>query len=96
MQENELIPAKEFCVHHHIEINFIHSLHQYGLIEIISNEEGEFLSADRLAELEKIIRLHYDLDVNMEGIDVVLHLLKQLEASQKELTELRNHLKFYS
>lgn len=95
MQEHELISAKEFCTHHEIEMEFIYSLQEYGLIEVIKNEDDDYLSSDNLIELEKIIRLHYDLNVNMEGIDVILHLLKQLEDAQKEMNELRNQLKFY-
>lgn len=95
MQEHELILASEFCVHHRVEMNFIYSLREYGLIQVISNEGNEYLSPDSLSELEKMVRLHYELDVNMEGIDVILHLLKQLEAAQKEAEELRNQLHFY-
>jgi chaperone modulatory protein CbpM len=95
MQEHELIPAQEFCSQHKVEINFIYSLQEYGLIEVINSEGKEYLSPDHLHELEKIVRLHYDLDVNLEGIDVILHLLKQLEAAQKEAIELRNQLKLY-
>jgi hypothetical protein len=93
--EEQLIPAQEFCTHHQIEINFIYSLREYGLIDVISNEGNDYLSAEKLNELEKIIRLHYDLDVNMEGIDVIMHLLNQLNAVQHEANELRNQLKFY-
>jgi len=96
MQEKELISANEFCVHHRVEISFIYSLKEYGLIEIISEEGNDYLSADDLHKLEKILRLHSELHINMEGIDVVLHLLKQLENSQKQVNELRNQLKFYS
>jgi hypothetical protein len=70
-------------------------LQEYGLIEIVREEENDYVSAERLNELEKMIRLHYDLNINMEGIDVILHLLKQLEDAQKEVNELRNQLKFY-
>jgi len=31
----------------------------------------------------------------MEGIDVILHLLEQLDNAQHELTELQHQLKFY-
>lgn len=93
--EEQLIPAQEFCTHHHLEMNFIYSLREYGLIEVISNEGNDYLSIERLNELEKIIRLHYDLNVNMEGIDVILHLLNQLETAQHEANELRSQLKFY-
>jgi hypothetical protein len=93
--EEQLIPAQEFCMHHRIEMNFIYSLREYGLINVISNEGNDYLSTEKLNELEKIIRLHYDLDVNMEGIDVIMHLLNQLEVAQQEANELKNQLKFY-
>lgn len=95
MQEHELIPAQEFCTHYHVELNFIYSLQEYGLVEIVTTEGNDYVAADRLNELEKIVRLHYDLNVNVEGIDVILHLLKQLEDAQIEANELRNRLKFY-
>jgi hypothetical protein len=95
MQDDQLIPTNEFCLHHHVEMNFIYDLQEYGLIEVVRTEENDFVSADKLNELEKIVRLHYDLNINMEGIDVILHLLKQLEDAQKEMNELRNQLKFY-
>lgn len=96
MEDDQLIPANEFCKHHHLEINFIYTLREYGLIDVISNEGDDYLAAERLNELEKIIRLHYDLNVNMEGIDVILHLLNQLETAQHEASELRNQLKFFT
>jgi len=95
MSEPELISTQEFCTRHHVEPNFIYSLREYGLIDVVSNEGNDYLSTDRLNELEKIARLHYDLNINMEGIDVILHLLKQLENAQSELTELQHQLKFY-
>lgn len=96
MEGKKLIPASEFCIHHKVEINFIHSLQQYGLIEIISEEGNEYLEEEKLNELEKIMSLHNELNVNMEGIDVVLHLLEQLEQTQKEINSLRNQLRFYA
>lgn len=95
MEEQELILVNEFCLHHQVEVNFIYSLQDYGLIEVVNREGNIYVSSEQLSELEKIIRLHYDLNVNMEGIDVILHLLKQLEAVQQEASELRNQLKFY-
>jgi hypothetical protein len=94
--EEQLVPANEFCVHHQVELNFIYSLRDYGLIEVVSNEGNDYISADKLNELERIIRLHYDLDVNVEGIDVILHLLKQLDDAERELGQLKSRLKVYS
>ena len=51
MEEENLIPANEFCLHHNIEVAFIYSLQEYGLIEITTNEQGTFLSSNQLNEL---------------------------------------------
>jgi len=96
MEEKKLIPASEFCIHHKVEINFIHSLQEYDLVEVVSREGIDYLEEEKLNDLEKIIRLHHELNLNMEGIDVVLHLLKQLEVAQEELSALKNQLKFYA
>ena len=94
--EEQLVPAQEFCSHYQVEMNFIYSLRDYGLIDVISNEGNDYLTVDKLNELEKIIRLHCDLEVNVEGIDVILHLLKQLDDAEHQLNELKNRLKVYS
>jgi hypothetical protein len=39
--------------------------------------------------------MHYELDINLEGIDVICHLLRRLEATQQEVDQLRHQLKFY-
>ncbi len=95
MSESNLIPAKDFCLHHRIEISFIHSLREYGIIEVTESEEDYFLDAEQLNELEKLVRLHYDLHINLEGIDAIQHLLLRMEEMQKEVSELRNKLRLY-
>ena len=53
MQEENLIPASEFCLHHNIEISFLQSLQEYGLIDIVTIEQGSFVDSNCLSELEK-------------------------------------------
>lgn len=95
MQEETLIPASELCVHHSIEMSFIYSLQEYGLLELVNREENIFVPTEQLSELEKLIRMHYELKINMEGIDAICHLLKRLEAAQQEVNHLRSLLKLY-
>jgi hypothetical protein len=96
MQNEDLIPANEFCTHYHVEMSFIKALQEHGLLETISEQETTYIQIEQVYELEKIMRLHYDLNVNIEGVDVILHLLKRLEATQEENTRLRNRLNFYA
>ena len=82
-------------MHHNIEIDFIQSLHDHGLIELTTVEEHILIPFTQLAEVEKMIRIYYDLDVNIEGIDVICHLLKRLEEADDKICKLKNKLRFY-
>ena len=93
MEQEELISANEFCIHHNIQLSFIHSLQDYGLVETVVIEENIFLRRDDLDLLEKIVRLHYDLDINLEGIQTITHLLKRIQTMQEQIVHLTNSLK---
>lgn len=95
MNKGDMIPADEFCAYHNIEISFINSLHEAGLIEITTIKETEYISESQLHELEKIVRLYYDLDINIEGIETVMHLLERINEMQDEITVLKNRLRLY-
>ncbi len=92
MKTGDLIPAKDFCVHHNIEYSFISSLENSGLINITSVKRSAFIHTDDLQKLEKFVRLHYDLDINLEGIETINHLLDKIEEMQDEIRRLRNKL----
>ncbi len=95
MQTDNLIAVKDFCINHKIEITFIRSLQQTGLVEITTIEETEFIDVDQLQQLEKIVRFYYELNINLEGIETITHLLQQIMAMQDEITALRNRLRLY-
>ena len=95
MEKEDLIPAIEFCANHHIEITFIQSLERSGLIELTTIQEARFLHSDQLQQLEKIVRLYYDMDINLEGIEAINHLLDQIGNMQHEIISLKNKLRMY-
>lgn len=95
MQNEDMIPASEFCVHHKIELAFIESLREYGLIETILIEEKIFLPVSQLERLEKFCRLHFELDINLEGIETIGHLLDKMNTMQDQIRYLTNRLKAY-
>jgi hypothetical protein len=75
MQDENLVSATTFCVYHNIELSFIHSLKEHGMIETVTVEEEIFLPLTQLDRLERIVRLHFELDINLEGIETITHLL---------------------
>lgn len=92
MAQEELIPVKDFCIHHNIEYSFISSLENSGLISITSVKRSSFIHVDEMHKLEKFVRLHYDLDINLEGIETINYLLERIENMQKEIVNLKNKL----
>lgn len=95
MNNKNLIQIKQFCLYHEIEEAFIAKLNNYGLIEIIVLEEEQYLQPDQLPSIEKMIRLHYDLKINLEGIDAIAHLLNKIEILQKNLIATQNKLRLF-
>jgi chaperone modulatory protein CbpM len=95
MNSKDFILIEQFCVHHGIEATFISSLQQHGMIEIVLIEEKEYFSTEQLSYIEKIIRLHGDLNINLEGIDAILNLLHQIDDLKSQLLANRNKLDFF-
>ncbi len=92
MQTANNITIQECCTHYRVETSFVYTLQEYGLIEIIRREEEYYIHYEQLALLEKYIHLHYDLDINFEGLDAIAHLLQHIESLQTEVKNLRNEL----
>lgn len=95
MQIENLIAVNEFCVNHNIEISFISSLQKAGLIEFTIIEEALFIDVEQLQKLEKIVHLYYELDINLEGIETINHLLLRINSLQNEIIMLKNRLSLY-
>jgi chaperone modulatory protein CbpM len=95
MQTEEMIPADEFCIHHKIELSFIYSLKESGLIEMSSVEEKIFVPVSQLNQLEKLVRLYYEMDINLEGIETITYLLQRMNEMQQQIILLNNRLRIY-
>lgn len=91
--EAHLISIIEFCSHYSIESDFIESLAENELIEFVSIGNALYVHEDQLSHLEKLVRLHYDLDINLEGIEVINHMLEKMEHMQTEIRQLKNRLR---
>ncbi len=92
MQTEYLVAVDEFCASHNIEISFISLLEQNGLIEITTIEQTGFIDAEQLPQVEKFIRFYYELDINIEGIETISHMLGRIRNMQAEIIMLRNRL----
>ena len=93
--EQEYILITDFCTSHNIETHFVMELYEYGLVDVVVKEDTHYLPIQQLPKAEKILRLHSDLDINLEGIAVITRLLNRMEKMQNEITQLKNKLDLY-
>lgn len=90
-----LIAIDDLCANHDVEISFINSLLEAGLIEITTVEETGFIDSSQMQHLEKILRFYYELGINVEGIETITYLLQRINSLQDEIITLRNRLRLY-
>ena len=89
------ITVQQFCGHYKVPNSFIESLYEYELITIIKIEKAQHIPTKQISTIERLMRLHYDLKINFEGLDVINNLITQINQQQEEITLLSNKLEFY-
>lgn len=95
MNLENLIPIPQLCSHYELEMSFFVNLSEMGLLQITTFETTAYIDLDSIQKIEKIIHLHQDLEVNIEGIDVVFNLLQKMDSLQNEVTALKNRLRLH-
>lgn len=95
MEPLERISVHSFCIYHEVEQSFIDALSDSGLVILIVESGEKYIDADQLGTLEKLVRLHHDLNINQEGVEAIAHLLGKIEVMQHEILALKNRLYFY-
>lgn len=95
MEDQNLTSALDFCSYHQIEYTLLSSFEEAGLIELTVVNETRYILKTQLPGLERMVRLHHDLDINIAGIEAITHLLNRMQIMQQEMLELRNRLKSY-
>lgn len=89
------ISIEEFYSHYDVPASFIEALCELDLITIVAVEDQKHLQIEQINTIEKFKRLHYDLDINFEGLDVINNLINRIDRLQNEIIALNNQLDFY-
>jgi hypothetical protein len=95
MEKDELIRMESFCMIYETEPAFLHLLEESGLVEIVHEQDEEYIAATALQQLEKFMRLHHDLDINANGLEAIAYLLQKIGSLQDEISRLKNRLDLY-
>lgn len=95
MQTDEMILINDFCINHKIDSSFVYALKDSGLVEITVWEEKLCIPESQLPNLEKLVRLYYEMDINLEGIETITYLLSRMNDMQQEIRTLHSRLSLY-
>lgn len=82
---------QETAEYSRLEVQVLRSLSDLGVMSGIkvAGEERRYSDEDLLL-LRRVRRLHLDLGINLEGIEVIVRLLKRIETLQHELEQAHN------
>lgn len=83
--KNMTISVVQFSQYHQIEPQFVIDLYQNGLVVLQKRDQEYYIEENDLSNIERYIKFHYELGVNLEGLEVINHLLNQIERLQKQI-----------
>lgn len=95
MSTEQLILVEQYCQHEDLEISFVLALCERGLLPLEVREGRTFIASEQVARLERMARLHFDLDINLEGIEAISHMLDRMDLMQGKLHALHERLRLY-
>lgn len=95
MAANNLVAIETLCTHYKVETTFVQALEHYGIINIVVVNESSYVQKNQLKEIEKATRLHHELEINLEGVDVIFNLLQKVDEIQAELDLIKNRLRIF-
>ncbi|MBB5634935.1 uncharacterized protein YlzI (FlbEa/FlbD family) [Pedobacter cryoconitis] len=90
--ETELITIRDYCINYAIDPSFIHELEESGLLTLTIIDGDKFIHFEQLMEMDRFIHFHYDLEINVAGIEAIVNLLQKVRHMQHEIEILRTHI----
>lgn len=85
---SERISREELVKIYDIEITFFDSLEESGLLKTEKIDEVRYLLYDELPAFERFANWHYDLEVNLPGMEIIHDLLEKMEVLREENRKL--------
>ncbi len=89
------ISVHQFCDHYDVTQSFVDSLCSFELIEIIEIKSTKHIQIEDINRIERLMRMHYELNVNFEGLDIINNLIDQISTLQVDVAFLKNRIEFF-
>ena len=85
---SERISREELVQIYNIEITFFDELVDSGLLNIETDNEIRYLMYEDLPTFERFANWHYDLEINLPGLEVINSMLQKM----KNLNQINREL----
>ena len=95
MSTEPLIPVDVYCEREELDITFVQALTERGLIQLVLQQERAYIEPEQIGRVEQLARLHFDLEINLEGIEAISHLLERITRMQEEMHRLKERLRLH-
>lgn len=89
---DERISREDLVKIYNIEITFFDELVECGLLRVQTENNIRYLMYDDLPAFEKFTNLHYDLEINMPGLEVIHDMLQKMETLRRKNRDLIHKL----
>lgn len=89
---SERISREELVKIYKIEVTFFDELVNSGLLNIQTENEIRYLMYEDLPNFERFTNWHYDLEINLPGLEVIHEMLQKMNDLKQKNRELMNKL----
>ncbi|HBV14663.1 chaperone modulator CbpM [Chryseobacterium carnipullorum] len=89
---SERISREELVKIYNIEITFFDELVDGGLLNVETENEIHYLLYEDLPVFERFTNWHYDLEINLPGLEVINDMLQKMEDLKRRNRDLMNKL----
>ena len=89
---SERISREELVKIYNVEITFFNELVDSGLLNIHTDDEIHYLMYEDLPTFERFTNWHYDLEINLPGLEVIHDMLSKMEDLKRKNRDLMNKL----
>ncbi|MDR2206881.1 MAG: chaperone modulator CbpM [Flavobacteriaceae bacterium] len=90
------ISREELAQLYNIEIRFFDDLEEYGLLHTEIENNTKYLLYEELPLFEKFANWHYDLDINLQGLEVIHQMLQKMDFLLAENRKLMHRFSAFS
>ncbi len=95
MEKTNYIQVSQFCLKTRMEYAFLEALISRELINFEREANEYYILVDEVGEIERFYRLHHDLGVNVDGLEVLNEMLGRMKTMEEEIKYLRQKLQVY-